>query len=150
MPLLMAMQELVRNDQLLSDIETRLFSSRQEMQDTPANPTGFMLYSDRFEKTYPTFTLGENLRLIPGPDTPVVNFGWLKDLLLSTDLTRISELEWAAKEMRFLDGKVDLADNRIAFVSYPRTGNTMTRTCLEAVTGIYTGSNMDLLITSAF
>lgn len=90
------------------------------------------------------------MRLIPGPDTPTVNFAWLKELLLCKDLARNSELDWVKSGLRFLDGSVDLAGNRIGFVSYPRTGNTMTRGYLEAITGIHTGSNMSLILTSNF
>ena len=146
----MVMHELFRNDELLADHESNLYSVRPEMQDTPTNPTGFELFSDRDEIKFPTYELGDNLRLIPGPDTPTVKFSWLKDLLLSKDLARNSELEWASKELRFLDGLDDLTGNRISFVSFPRTGNTMTRGYLETLTGIHTGSSMDLILTSSF
>ena len=49
--------------------------------------------------------LDERCRIRPGPDTPVINFGLLKELLLSTDLARNAELEWVSgKNLRFLDG----------------------------------------------
>ena len=55
--------------------------------------------------------LDEALRIRPGPETPRVNFVNLKELLLSTDLARNAELEWAGpKNLRFLDG-TDMLSN---------------------------------------
>ena len=46
------------------------------------------------------------MRLQPGPDTEVVNWKQMKELLLSTDLSRASELDWIdSGEFRFLDGE---------------------------------------------
>ena len=64
---------------------------------------------------------------------------------MSKDLTRNEELNWTKKGLRFFDATEDLVGNRIAFLSFPRTGNTMTRKYVESVTGIYTGSDMDLV-----
>ena len=73
-----------------------------------------------------------------------MNFGWLKEILLSKDLDRAKELDWAENgEYRFLDGKVDLSGNAVAFQSFPRTGNTFLRRFLEDITGIYTGADMN-------
>ena len=56
-------------------------------------------------RIFPSYVLDEALRIRPGPETPRVNFVNLKELLLSTDLERNAELEWAsAKNLRFLDG----------------------------------------------
>ena len=45
------------------------------MQDTDENPTGYMLFSDRMGKVYPTCTYaGDLIRVIPGPDTPKIGF----------------------------------------------------------------------------
>jgi hypothetical protein len=117
------------------------------MQDCPTNKTGYELYSDLIHRVYPTYKLDDRLRLVPGPDTPTVNFSVLKELLLSKDLSRNDELEWVDSGLRFLDGTVDLAGNRVCFPSFPRTGNTMTRATIEAVTGVATGSCMNLRLT---
>ena len=45
--------------------------------------------------------------------------------------------------LRFLDGE-DMTGNKVAFQSFARSGNSMMRTNLEAVTGVFTGSDMDL------
>ena len=87
------------------------------------------------------------MRLLPGPNTPVVNFKELKELFLSTDLTRCAELDWIDKEgLRVLDGQ-DMHGNMVAFQSFPRSGNSMLRRLLETITGIYTGSDMMLDLT---
>jgi hypothetical protein len=120
------------------------------MQDSQTNPTGYELFSDRIKRMYSTYQLNHRLVLLPGPETKTVNFTWLKELLQSKDLSRNHELSWTEKSLRFLDATVDMAGHRICFASFPRTGNTMTRKYIEAVTGVYTGSDMNLSITLPF
>ena len=74
--------------------------------------------------------------------TPTVNFKWLKEVLLSKD--REDELKWANNEFRFLDGKVDMTGNMVAFHSYPRCGNTFLRSLIERISGVYTGADMNI------
>jgi len=78
-----------------------------------------------------------------GPETPTVNFNDLKDILLSNDLSRLEELDWISKGLRFLDGKVNMKGNVVALTSWPRTGNSFCRRFIELCTGIYTGSDMN-------
>ncbi len=104
--LLIGLQDLQRNDEVLSDICNEHFTLRPELQSTEENPTDFMLFSDRFAQTFPTYYLDEGCRIRPGPETPRVNFVNLKELLLSKDLSRNEELSWInAKSLRFLDGQ---------------------------------------------
>jgi hypothetical protein len=51
-------------------------------------------------------------------------------------------------EFRLLDGQKIPKGQKIAFNTWPRSGNTLLRRCLEQVTGISTGSNMPLTMTS--
>jgi hypothetical protein len=44
-----------------------------------------------------------------------------------------------ANNQRFLDGKIDMTGNKVALCSYPRSGNSFTRSYLEKITGITTG-----------
>jgi hypothetical protein len=86
-----------------------LFSLKKEMQDSPTNPTSFYLFSDRLKKFFPDYRLDAHSALRPKVDTPTMNFNTLKEILLSKDLSRNIELEFAGKEQyRFLDSKVDL------------------------------------------
>lgn len=51
------------------------------------------------------------MRVRPGPTTPVLNWNYMKDLLLSKDLTRLKELEWIDENggtFRFLDSTVKM------------------------------------------
>ena len=101
--------------------------------------------SDRVYRKFPAYIFDDRLRLVPGPLAPVVNFNKLKELLLSKDLSRVSELAHADQgEFRFLDRKVNLTGNMIAFQSFARCGNTFLRRFLEQITGIFTGSDMNI------
>ena len=69
--------------------------------------------------------------------------------MCSKDLSRIREFEWIDHQVdkggkifkqRFLDGLVDMTGNKVALTSYPRAGNSLTRSYLEKITGITTGS----------
>jgi hypothetical protein len=91
-----------------------------------------------------TYELDNRMRLIPGPETATVNFNELKAILMSKDLSRNEELSWTKASLRFLDASVDMVGNRVCFASYARTGNTMIRKYLEAITGVYTGCDMPL------
>lgn len=71
-----------------------------------------------------------------------MNFNWLKDILLSKDLSRQQELAWIGKESRFLDGTVDMAGNNVGFCSYPRSGNTVIKKFIEQITGVVTGGEI--------
>ena len=66
------------------------------MQHTDENQTGFYLYSDRVVTLFPGYIVDPQMRIRPGPDTPVVNFNYLKELLLSKDFSRSGELDWIA------------------------------------------------------
>jgi len=62
--------------------------------------------SDRHVRKYSDYLLDERLRARPGPNVPVVNFRQLKEILLSTDLSRNDELSWIKESgFRFLDGE---------------------------------------------
>ena len=84
----MVLGELYRNDEILTDAFENRYSAEKEMQDNPQNKTGFELYSDRITRIYPSYVLDGTLKLQPGPTTETMNFNKLKDILLSTDLSR--------------------------------------------------------------
>jgi|LakMenEpi03Aug12_release.lakeMendotaPanAssembly.Ray.scaffolds.fasta_scaffold361108_1 hypothetical protein len=84
----MILGELFRNDDILTDAFENHYSTQKAMQDSPLNKTGFELYSDRIARIYPTYVLNDNLKLQPGPTTETISFNTLKDILLSTDLSR--------------------------------------------------------------
>ena len=94
--------------------------------------------------------LDENQVARSGPESLTVNFNHLKELLLSKDLSRLSELEWISQQnLRFLDGSVDMKGSVVALMSFPRSGNTFLRRFIELCTGIWTGSDMNVKHTLA-
>ena len=131
----------------MCDTECHRISVDRNHQRTAENETEFELFSDRYQRRFSNYQLVDRLRFQPGPDTPVLNWNHMKDLLLSTDLSRAQELDWIDQgELRFLDGE-GISGQEVAFQSFPRTGNSMMRKFLETATGIYTSSDMSLDIT---
>ena len=60
------------------------------------------------------YTLDSECKFIPRKNCPVKNFDELKKLLLSTDLTL--DADWNKDdELCFLDKKVDMTCNKVAF-----------------------------------
>lgn len=51
-------------------------------------------------------------------------------------------------EFKFLDGKVNMNGNKVAFATFPRVGNSFLRKIIESVSGVFTGSDMPLEITA--
>lgn len=47
-------------------------------------------------------------------------------------------------KVSFLDGQHDLTGNRVAMQSFVRSGNSFLRNCLERITGVYTGADMNI------
>lgn len=62
------------NDQILADKEINRYTTDLKLQHTDANPTGFDLYSDRITRVFPGYTIDQNMRVRPGPETPLANF----------------------------------------------------------------------------
>ena len=85
-PLAQLVNELYRNDEVLTDRVMNWYSINPQVQNTESNPTNFNLCSDRIERDFNSYDLDNLGRMKPGKDTPTVNFAWLKELLLSKDL----------------------------------------------------------------
>lgn len=138
-----ALIDMYMDDRVLSDKEALHFSLNTVLQHREDNQTGFMLYSDRIRHLYPGYSLDGRNRVVPGLDTPTLNFDQVKETLLGKDLSRDSEFNWITKERdRFLDQSVSMREHGVGFCSYPRSGNTLLRVYLEQITGITTGSNV--------
>lgn len=56
-------------------------------------------------------------------------------------------LKLISKDVKFLDKKSDMKGNRVSLATYPRTGNSFLRKILEQITGVFTGSSMQLDLT---
>ena len=74
----------------------------------------------------------------------------MQEILLSKDLERDKELEWIAncKGLRFLE-ETDLLQSgqAVAFASMARSGNSFLRRIIESLTGVFTGSDMNIDVT---
>lgn len=114
--------DLYQNDELFGDYNLDLYTLKRT--------EGFDTFSERKVKKFSTYVYDEHLLLRPGPETPLVNFDYLKGLLLSKDCDRMQELELLTSgECKFLDGKSKF--EKVAFASFPRTGNSFLRKILE-------------------
>ena len=82
------LSEFYWNDDVLCDRENNHYSVNKRMQHTDINPTGFDLYSDRITRMFPGYAIDNEMRVRPGPDTPTLSFKYIKELLLSKDLSR--------------------------------------------------------------
>jgi hypothetical protein len=106
----------------------------------------FDLYSDRKVRKFSQYDLvGPDLFLKPKETCPVTSIEDLKATMLSKDTSKFSELKDMVETCKFLDGKTK--NSGVAFVSYPRTGNSFLRKILESVTGVFTGTDMNLAMT---
>jgi len=85
---------------------------------------------------------------VPNETTPTINYNTLRDLLLSTDKSRIGEYETLISgELKFLDKKVQLGMDKVALSSFCRTGNSFSRKVMEQITGVFSGADMPLILT---
>lgn len=94
---------------------------------------------------YPGYTLGAVQEVIAEPGTKTVNFNTLWDCLRSKDpslLDKNSDLFDGT--FRFLDNTVPITNQKVAYCTYPRSGNSYLRRVLEQCTGISTGATVSL------
>lgn len=75
---LFALLDLYMDDRVLADKEVLHFSLIPEMQHREDSQTDYMLYSDRIRQAFPGYQLDERNRVVPGPDTPTLNFDHVK------------------------------------------------------------------------
>lgn len=90
------------------------------------------------------------MRIRAKPETSVVNFDMLVSILKSKDRQMWEQAKWIFKgsenkEPIFLDG-APIKSNKIAFASFPRSGNTFLRKYFELLSGIQTGADNTLHI----
>ena len=97
---------------------------------------GFEVFSDRFIRAYPGYCLDEVMRIRARPETRVLNMENLVSLFRSKDEALWNQNAWMFQnEFKFLDGAPNHW-NKIALVSFPRSGNTFLRKVSELLTGI--------------
>lgn len=103
-------------------------------------------FSDRFRRIYPGYLLDKKMHVVAGPEVPVLNLKQLQAVLKSSDEVLWENSRWMFDgEYRFLDGEPNKS-NKIAFCSFPRSGNTFLRRYMELLTGVTTGADNTLHI----
>ena len=96
----------------------------------------FEKFSERFHRLYPGYMLDKHMHIVARPETPVINLKQLTSLLKSKDAELWERARWMFDgTFRFLDGEANKS-NKIAFCSFPRSGNTFLRRYMELLTGI--------------
>lgn len=126
--------DLYQNDEILADRLCDQFSVNKSLQRSYDNPKSeYELFSDRFMRRWPSYQLDENLIVRPTIETPRINFNTLKKLLMSpVNEENLLEYEaMVAGEPKFLDGTCSMFGSRVAFASYPRSGNSFLRRMIE-------------------
>jgi hypothetical protein len=87
------------------------------------------------------------MKCIARKSTPVLNLKQLINVLRSTDEDLWFKSKWMfEQEFKLLDGSPNLS-NKVAFASFPRSGNTFLRKYCELLTGVQTGSDNSLHLT---
>lgn len=99
-------------------------------------------FSERFLRLYPGYLLDKGQRIRAMPQTPVINLKQLVSLLKSKDEALWERSKWIydVEGGLFLDGEANPC-NKIAFTSFPRSGNTFLRKYLQLLTGVTTGTD---------
>ena len=105
----------------------------------------FETFSERFHRLYPGYQLDRHMHIVAKPGTPVINLKMLMGLLKSKDGELWERCKWMfdPKHFRYLDGEAN-PSQKVAFCSFPRSGNTFLRKYMELLTGIVTGADNTL------
>lgn len=111
-----------------------------------ADLDGFELFSERFKRMYASkgYVLDADMRIRASSKCRTANLKQLMGMLASKDPKEYEDLKWMFDgHDRFLDG-TPKPGNKVAFCSFPRSGNSFLRKYLEKLTGVTTGSDNDI------
>ena len=127
--------DLYLKDQFYSNKQCTLFS----VVELP----GYKKWSDWLQTNFPGYVMDPETKTLQAGTNPTLNWDETKKLLLSKTWTPEEE---AAFEDKLKNGSLLLdgapKSDRIAFSSFLRSGNSLTRRYFEGITGIATGSIM--------
>lgn len=111
--------------------------------------TSSEVFDERFKPL--GYTIDEKGRARATADAKTVEFTDLWDILISDDEQKLKDNEWIFSDIKnpiFLKRgsavNVETTGNHVGFLSFPRTGNSFLRKYLHNITGIQTGSDMDI------
>jgi len=100
----------------------------------------FALFSEKFAKLFPGYMLDEAMLIRPKSGTRRVNLDSLLGMLRSTDEKVYLDWKWLFEDNYFLDG-APITSDKVALVSFPRSGNTFFRKYMQLLTGVATGGD---------
>jgi hypothetical protein len=104
---------------------------------------GYYTFSENLEKKYPGFRLNDTTGFIESGSMPEINLDVLFALLRSRDLSQYEKVRH-----RFFTGQAlftsgtSIEQPSVAYLTYPRSGNSLMRKYFENLTGVATGSDM--------
>jgi hypothetical protein len=101
---------------------------------------GFFTFSEQVRKHFGiNYEFVQNGSLVTSKHGRTLNLDEVVGMLKSKDNSLLEKNKWIFdNEFRFLDGKP--LKTKIAFCTFPRSGNSLMRRLLETATGIVTGS----------
>ena len=135
------LNNMYREDKIYADKAFTYYSLTKE---GTGHDSTFENFSERFRRLFPDYMLDKNMRIRAKPETPVINLEKLTALLKSKDAKEWKSNAWIFDgKRRFLDG-TPILSNKIAFESFPRSGNTFLRKYFELLTGVWTGADNTL------
>ena len=104
---------------------------------------GFLTYSERFRKLFGDGYASARDGSVCVTNARTINLKKLNTMLKSKDEKLFEDSKWVWDgDFKFLDG--EKTESKIAFNTFPRSGNSFLRRLLEQVTGISTGATVML------
>lgn len=129
------MMSLFREDLLLTDKIFEFWTLKPQ--------EGFMTYTDFWHKHFDGYKV-DSLQRIRADTAKTINLNELITMMKSKDRAVYEENKWMFDgHARFLDGQ-KIENNKVGFLSYPRSGNSFLRKTLESTVGIPTGGCISL------
>lgn len=136
------LQNLYREDLFYADKQFTYWSTSKEGEGKET----YENFSERFRRLFPGYMLDQNMRIRARPETATLNMEELVSIFRSKDKALWTRSKWMFdNEFKFLDGSPNKW-NKLAFASFPRSGNTFLRKYCEMLTGVQTGADNTLHI----
>ena len=127
--------DLFLDDKILANKTVDRFSVNPALQKTVKNPDSeFELFSDRHQRQWSQYFYDDLGVIRPHAHAEMVSFDKFKNLLLkqaTPENMSLAEAYLSTKFPKFLDSTKSLNGNRVAFASFPRSGNSFLRKTLE-------------------
>ena len=119
------------------------YSDRNFAQFSRVRLPGYFMFSENVQNKYPGFQLNDNTGLIENLSVPEINLDTLFALLRSKDIARYEHVRSSLFTGQGLYSTGAAREQQsVAYVTYPRSGNSLMRKYFENLTGIATGSDM--------